>query len=91
MRQIDLFEQETNSKRNIKCQGYRQCSTLEGQKDYYGDIIQKSNGVKKSIGVKKQPHPLPPKYGLSYITPFWKLLSLIFSTQSVILLLFLLF
>ena len=45
---IDLFEQETNSKRNIKCQGYKQCSTLEGQKDYYGDIIQKILRVKKN-------------------------------------------
>ena len=53
MRQIDLFEQETNSKRNIKCQGYRQCSTLEGQKDYYGEIIQNSKWVKKIQGGKK--------------------------------------
>ena len=48
MRQIDLFEQETNSKRNIKCQGYRQCSTFEGQKDYYKNIIQNSKWVKKN-------------------------------------------
>ena len=43
---MDLFEQETNSKPAIKCQGHRQCLTLEIQKDYYGDIIKKSKGVK---------------------------------------------
>ena len=30
-----------------------QCSILEGQKDYYGDIIQKSKAVKKISGVKQ--------------------------------------
>ena len=44
---MDHFEHETNLKCDNKRQGHRQCSTLEGQKDYYGDIIQKSKGVKK--------------------------------------------
>ena len=46
---MDLFEQETNLKCDIKPQGHRQCSTLEGQTEYYGDIIQKSKGVKKNL------------------------------------------
>ena len=50
---MDLFEQEPNSKCNITLQGHRQCSTLEGQNDYYENIIQKSKGVKKILLDKK--------------------------------------
>ena len=46
---MDLFKQKTNSKCDIKRQGHRQLLTLEGQKDYYGDIIQKSKMVKKIV------------------------------------------
>ena len=45
---MDLFEQETNLKCDIKRQGHWQCLTLEGQKDYCRDIIQKSKVVKNN-------------------------------------------
>ena len=51
---MDPLEQETNLKCDTKRQGHRQCSTLEGQNDYYGNIIQKSKGVKKNLWGKKE-------------------------------------
>ena len=48
-----LFVQDPNTKRNIKLQEHRQCSTLDDQKDFYGDIIKKSNGVKQNLWSKK--------------------------------------
>ena len=66
---MDLFEQEANLRCDIKRQGHRQCSTLEGQKDYYGDIIQKSiEKIKKAK--QKFAHkifcPPPPEF---FLTP----------------------
>ena len=50
---MDLFEQEPNSKRNIKWQGYRQCSNLEDQKIIMV-IIKIYKWVKKILfGIKK--------------------------------------
>ena len=50
---MDLFELETNLKCDIKRQGHRQCSTLEGQKDYYRDIMP----------WERRRHPPPISYG----------------------------
>ena len=49
----DPLRPPTNKTPDIKRQGHRQCSTLGGQKNYYGDIIQKSKGSKKFSGVNK--------------------------------------